>query len=230
MWLNCKRFQMWHSISSPLCSPSVRFELWSCQRSAWQNKTNGDCTRAKGDRERSIINSCHQSGECPSFGMCRSWREKCIFNLEQWMSVTHRFHQTHDSCAQWLVTHIWRIGAASKWGGKSPIVAQGNWMRNKLMPSRGGGGGGGGDLWTAMGGIVLCQDRCVKQLTRRTSNITYMWHWYHRWCATWLSVRDQGFPADHRSLKGPVCCRRVIETRIQLLTVGSLCPANSRRV
>lgn len=31
---------------------------------------------------------CHQSGECPLFGISQSRREKCIFSLEQWVSVT----------------------------------------------------------------------------------------------------------------------------------------------
>lgn len=44
------------------------------------------CTRTK--RENSILNRRHQSRECHSFGMHQSWREKCIFSPEQWVSVT----------------------------------------------------------------------------------------------------------------------------------------------
>lgn len=83
--VNCERFPITLDLAFKfccLCLHSGEFQSWACQRSAWQTETNREKVQER-KKESSVINRCHQSGECPSFGMRQSWREKCIFNLEQ---------------------------------------------------------------------------------------------------------------------------------------------------
>lgn len=105
--VNCERCQKtWH-LSQAFKFISVYSALDSSSgplkgRHGRLRQINRACTGA-GGWWASIKNRCHQSGECPSFGTCHSWtRLLGVLNNE---CQSHRFHQTHGSCAQWLVTH-----------------------------------------------------------------------------------------------------------------------------
>lgn len=81
----------------------------------------------------SLINRCHQSGECPSFDMHESWRAKCIFNLEQWVSVTPLQTDTWQLDTVAGYTLVERELQASKGVKAKPLHHEGTIRSNKLV-------------------------------------------------------------------------------------------------
>lgn len=74
--------------------------------------------------ESSVINRCHQSGGKVLHLACVSPGGRNAYSILNNECQSHRFHQAHNSCAQWLVTHSDNSSCKEIEGSENPISAR----------------------------------------------------------------------------------------------------------